>query len=84
MAVIELDKRDKNIKTPVLYQITDKDEKVVKSHSAIEWGEFFRYNYLQFDFSEVKEEGLYQVRYGNPHLHISHCFRYLRAWRLAA
>ncbi|HOV35396.1 MAG TPA: glycoside hydrolase family 9 protein [Dysgonamonadaceae bacterium] len=65
VAVIELDKRDKNIKTPVLYQITDKDEKVVKSHSAKEWGEFFRYNYLQFDFSEVKEEGLYQVRYGN-------------------
>jgi hypothetical protein len=30
-----------------------------------EWGQFLRYNYLKFDFSSVREEGLYQVRYGN-------------------
>lgn len=30
-----------------------------------EWGRFLRYNYLKFDFSIVKEEGLYRVCYGS-------------------
>jgi hypothetical protein len=29
------------------------------------WGEFLRYKYLQFDFSEVKATGIYQVVYGD-------------------
>jgi hypothetical protein len=28
-------------------------------------GSFLRYNYLKFDFSSVKEEGLYLIKYGN-------------------
>lgn len=28
-------------------------------------GDFQRYHYLQFDFTEVTEEGLYQVMYGD-------------------
>ena len=37
----------------------------MKKGGATEWGDFMRYHYLQFDFSDVKEEGLYQVCYGD-------------------
>ena len=64
VAVIELDSRDKVNQEPVLYRITDAGEEVVPGGPAQEWGKFLRYNYLRFDFSSVREEGLYQVRYG--------------------
>lgn len=64
VAVIELDSRDKVSREPVLYRITDAGEEVVPGGPAQEWGKFLRYNYLRFDFSSVREEGLYQVRYG--------------------
>lgn len=64
-AVIELDRRDNDLKQPVLYRIDADGRKVVKKEDAMVWGDFFRYNYLQFDFSDVKEEGLYQVVYGD-------------------
>jgi len=31
----------------------------------IEWGPYLRYKYSTFDFSEIKEEGLYCIEYGN-------------------
>ena len=64
IAVIELDSRDTKRETPVLYKIAADGKKQVKNTPAKEWGKFVRYNYLQFDFSEIKEEGLYQVCYG--------------------
>lgn len=65
VAVIELDSRDKQIKAPVLYKITDTGEEVAWDGPTQEWGKFMRYNYLRFDFSAIREEGLYQVRYGD-------------------
>lgn len=64
IAVIELDSRDKQIGEPVLYKITDAGEELILDRPAQEWGKFLRYNYLRFDFSSIREEGLYQVRYG--------------------
>ena len=64
MAVIELDKRDKEFQQPILYRIDANGRKVVKQEEAKVWGDFLRYHYLQFDFSEIKESGLYQVAYG--------------------
>ncbi|MBP7179573.1 MAG: glycoside hydrolase family 9 protein [Dysgonomonadaceae bacterium] len=64
-AIIELDKRDTDIHKPVLYKITSEGDKEVMIDNSEEWGQFLRYNYLQFDFTEVTEEGLYQVRYGD-------------------
>ena len=64
-AVIELDKRDVRKETPQLYQITESGEKEIKSGTTSKWGQFLRYNYLKFDFTDVKEEGLYQVKYGD-------------------
>ena len=64
IAVIELDSRDKQIGEPVLYKITDAGGELILDRPAQEWGKFLRYNYLRFDFSSIREEGLYQVRYG--------------------
>lgn len=64
-AVIELDNRDTSRQQIKLCQITDKGEKEVIVKNGDEWGKFLRYDYLKFDFSEIKEEGLYQVRYGD-------------------
>jgi len=65
IAVIELDKRDEKREKPVLIKITETGEKEVFSAAAHEWGRFLRYNYLKFDFTGIKEEGLYKVRYGS-------------------
>ncbi|MDR0907513.1 MAG: glycoside hydrolase family 9 protein [Rikenellaceae bacterium] len=66
VAIIELDKRDTGRATPILYKITEEGEKEVAVTKAVkEWGRFLRYDYLQFDFTEVREEGLYMVRYGD-------------------
>jgi len=75
-AVIELDNRDTIIRTPVLYRITDQGEEPVLRRTARTWGKFFRYSYLKFDFSDIKEKGLYQVHYGNS---VSPVFRIDRA-----
>ncbi len=37
----------------------------VATGDAKEWGRFLRYHYLQFDFSEVSQPGLYVVGYGD-------------------
>jgi hypothetical protein len=29
------------------------------------WGKYYRYNYAQFDFSSIKESGVYYIQYGN-------------------
>lgn len=64
VAVIELDQRDNAKEIPVLYKITEDGRKQVKKQPATDWGKFLRYHYLHFDFSEIKEEGIYQVCYG--------------------
>ncbi len=65
IAVIELDNRDKKREVPELYKITATGAQKVFSHEGMEWGRFLRYDYLKFDFTEVKEPGLYQIHYGN-------------------
>ena len=65
VAIIELDNRDVGRETPVLYRITENGKQEVSIAAAgQEWVQFLRYNYLRFDFSDVRQEGLYQVRYG--------------------
>ncbi|HOB19278.1 MAG TPA: glycoside hydrolase family 9 protein, partial [Candidatus Atribacteria bacterium] len=65
IAVIELDKRDSRSERAVLVKITEIGEQEVCSGTGQVWGQFLRYNYLIFDFSAIKEEGLYKVRYGS-------------------
>ena len=64
VAVIELDKREVKRENAVLYRITENGPQQVFSATGQEWGQFLRYNYVKFDFTDVKEEGLYKVVYG--------------------
>jgi hypothetical protein len=66
VAVIELDKNDKVLGRATLLKIND-NGKWAEAFSAppLEWGEYLRYNYAKFDFSEVREPGLYMIRYGD-------------------
>jgi len=63
-AVIELDRHEKKREKVALYKITKTGEELVREAGGDEWGSFLRYNYLKFDFTEVKTDGLYKVRYG--------------------
>jgi hypothetical protein len=64
-AVIEIDKTETEILEAKLIQLTSSGKKEIKSGKPKTWGQFLRYNYMDFDFSEVTEPGLYQISYGN-------------------
>ncbi len=63
-AVIELDAREEARLPVELIRIDAGGPVPVRNGMGREWGRFLRYNYLIFDFSDVTEPGLYQVRYG--------------------
>jgi hypothetical protein len=65
-AVIELDDHDtpKGDVTLLRIAATGGYEPVL-AKPAVAWGEFLRYRYARFDFSEVKQPGMYVVRYGD-------------------
>jgi hypothetical protein len=65
-AVIELDAHSDKIDKAIL-RIMDNDgnTREIKSGIPRDWGKFLRYKYAIFDFSEVKEPGLYTLSYGN-------------------
>jgi len=66
VAIIELDKNDTRRPSPTLYKITENGAVVVPiTTPGQDWGQFLRYNYVKFDFSHIRDEGLYKVRYGN-------------------
>ena len=64
-AVIELDGRDEVSGIAELIRIDANGETAVLSATPADWGRFLRFNYACFDFSEIRESGLYQIRYGN-------------------
>lgn len=65
VAVIELDARDEGGGTVYLKRASEEGGlETVASGPPHDWaGTFLRYNYLQFDFSEVTEPGMYVVEY---------------------
>lgn len=65
VAIVELDKREESRSDIALYRIGMNGPELVRTAKGEEWGTFLRYNYLRFDFSDVKEEGLYKVVYGD-------------------
>ncbi|HWB91656.1 MAG TPA: glycoside hydrolase family 9 protein [Puia sp.] len=66
MAVIELDKNDVLLPQATLYRVTADGQPVEKLKGEVHsWGRYLRYNYGRFDFSAVKEPGLYFIRYGD-------------------
>ena len=66
IAVIELDKIDKVLPTASLVKIeSDGTEKTAFTGKTNEWGRYYKYNYVKFDFSEVTEPGFYYIKYGD-------------------
>lgn len=65
MAIIELDGRDVSREDVALIRITENGDETVCTGKGREWGRFLRYNYLKYDFSDIKEEGLYKICYGS-------------------
>jgi len=66
VAVIELDKNDHALSSARLLKISETG-KLSEAYKGIvnSWGNYLRYNYLTFDFSSVKEKGLYIIEYGD-------------------
>ena len=66
VAVIELDKNDRVQPSATLMRIKADGTTEQAFKGAIkEWGPYFKYNYVKFDFSQVKEPGVYYIQYGN-------------------
>ena len=65
IAVVELDKNDAPASTGRLLRVNpDGSKSVAKEVAAKFWGEYHhRYNYVQLDFSDVREPGLYCIDY---------------------
>jgi hypothetical protein len=66
VAVIELDKRDTPQPNASLFRIKDDGSKEKVFTGEIKpWGPYFKYNYVKFDFSSVREPGVYYIQYGD-------------------
>lgn len=65
-AVIELDPRTGALGEASIFRVgTEKGLVPVLTKPLIRWGRFLRYDYALFDFTEVKEPGIYMVGYGD-------------------
>jgi endoglucanase len=65
VAVIELDKNDSPLASASVLQLDNKGQWIEKFTGKIEdWGDYLRYHYIKFDFSLVKDPGLYIIQYG--------------------
>lgn len=62
-AIIELDMSDKRQGKACLYRLTENGPVPVKEAKPVKWGNYLRSKYVIFDFTEVREEGLYKVCY---------------------
>ena len=72
VAILELDGREEASGNAQVFKIDGNGESRVLSVNPQAWGKFLRYNYARVDFSEIREPGLYQIRYGNS---VSSVFR---------
>ncbi len=69
-AVIELDAHDiRRFPVKVLRISPEGGSQTVRSGNAKDWGKFLRYHYLRFDFSNIRQPGMYVVQYGNYRTH---------------
>ena len=66
VAVIEMDMNDTPLQTARVFQVTAEGKSVEKFSGEVKvWGKYLRYNYARFDFSQVKEPGVYYIQYGD-------------------
>jgi len=61
---VELDKLETDIKEVSLVRLSEMGNfETVKKAFPEKWGKYLRFNYYQFDFSEIKKPGMYQILY---------------------
>ncbi|WP_082191569.1 glycoside hydrolase family 9 protein [Cellvibrio sp. pealriver] len=70
--VIEQDKRDTKASAIEIYKLSESGKTLVKKAKVKPWGNFLRYQYMTYDFSDITEPGMYQIRYRDK---ISHAFK---------
>jgi endoglucanase len=64
IAVLEFDVNDKSKSTARLLKVADNGKFIEKIKAPLKsWGKYLRYNYSTFDFSSVKENGIYVIEY---------------------
>ncbi|AOW20349.1 glycoside hydrolase family 9 protein [Urechidicola croceus] len=61
--IIEQDKTDINTSELKIFKLTENGKELVNTGIPKSWGSFLRYNYLTYDFSEIKTSGMYVVEY---------------------
>jgi endoglucanase len=71
-AVIEMARGSKPAAAARLYRLTGEGREQVMEKTPQHWGDFLRFSYALFDFSAVREPGLYEIDYGDT---VSHPFR---------
>ena len=65
VAVIELDKTDTPLASASLMRIReDGTTEQAFTGDIKSWGPYFKYNYVKFDFSSVRQPGVYYIQYG--------------------
>lgn len=65
VAVIELDKTDTPLASASLMRIREDGTTEQAFEGNIKsWGPYFKYNYVKFDFSSVRQPGVYYIQYG--------------------
>ncbi len=65
VSVIELDPQSEPLAEASLFRIeADGTDTKAFTGSIEPWGDYFKYNYVKFDFSEVTTPGVYYIQYG--------------------
>lgn len=70
--VIEQDKRDTKASEIQIVKLSEAGKTLVKKAKVKPWGNFLRYQYMTYDFSDITEPGMYQIRYRDK---VSHAFK---------
>jgi endoglucanase len=64
-AIIELDKNDRPLASARLLKVNENGQFTEKLKAPVKkWGNYLRYQYYSFDFSSVKDNGIYVIEYG--------------------
>lgn len=65
VAVIELDKKDRVKPVASLFRMKEDGSVEEAFQGEVKtWGTYFKYNYAKFDFSSVRQPGIYYIQYG--------------------
>ncbi|MFC2091029.1 glycoside hydrolase family 9 protein, partial [Bacteroidota bacterium] len=66
ISVIELDKNDTPLREASILKLAEAGNWVnVFTDQAYIWGDFYRNQYVRFDFSSLREPGVYKILYGD-------------------